>query len=191
MSATTRAWIPAGLSSTSFKRIPTAFRFVVIPKTFAIRGSVVAFRWRNVRVNGAPHGVSRHPSPFRSKYPARSSISFTLSRIVTTCPPSTPFTTRYFGTEALNQYAFAGVTGESATSVDPRPSTNFVSSRSRALVTATRNAESFRGTCCVFIPKWRNLNPGSKATNRVGGLFWITPHRKFSVRLFGVSGTAR
>ena len=191
VSARTRASIPAGLNSTSFRWMPTAFRFVTIPWIFAIRGSVVAFRWRNVSVNGAPDGVSRQPSPSRSKYPARSSRSFTLSRIVTTCPPSTPFTTRYFGTEALNQYAFAGVTTESAISV--AGSIVLVNSRSRALVTATRNAGSFRGTLWVFIPKWRNVKPGSEAMNRVGFVVsWIAPPQgRTAVRSFGVRGTAR
>src|SRR5437867_1498671 len=123
--------IPAGLSSTSFRWIPTAFRFVTIPWTFAIRGSVVAFRWRNARVKGAPAGVSRQPSPSRSKYPARSSRSFTLSRIVTTRPWSTPLCTRYWGTETLNQNAFAGVTTESAMSIDG--SICRISSRSSAV----------------------------------------------------------
>src|SRR2546426_3711429 len=184
--------IPAGVSSTSFRWIPTAFRFVTIPWAFAIRGSVVAFRWRNVRVKGAPAGVSRQPSPSRSKYPARSSRSFTLSRIVTTRPWSTPFCTRYWGTEALNQNAFAGVTTESAMSVDG--SICRISSRSSALVTATRNAGSPRGTCCVFIPRWRNVKPGSDAAKMkfrlafVGS--WNRPQGVWAVRSFGTSGTA-
>jgi len=120
-------------------------------------------------------------------------MSFTLSRIDTTRPLSTPFSTRYFGTEVLNQNAFAGVTTASAICVDG--SICFVSSRSSALDTATRNAGSSSGACCVFIPNWRNSKPGSAATKmcfrEALPASWSLPHGRSAVRSFDVRRAPR